>query len=320
MPIISSLYNPPSVFKNGHFSTIYAATMRTVTDITQQRERITLSDGDFIDLDWSFSKTKTTQLIIIFHGLEGSAKRPYILGTAKVFNEYGIDACAVNLRSCSGEQNTLFKSYHSGATSDVEEIIQHILSTKNYTQIILKGFSLGGNLVLKYLGEQQKLSSKIVCGIAVSVPCFLYGSMLELHKPKNIIYNKRFKKDLIDKLKEKIKQHPIEGEKINIQLIKTLKDFDDYYTSKAHGFKDALDYYTKSSSLQYLKNISIPTLIINAKNDTFLSKECYPTKQAKENPHLFLEIPKYGGHVGFFDKNNIYYTEKRALEFVKSVI
>jgi hypothetical protein len=171
-------------------------------------------------------------------------------------------------------------------------------------------------MVLKYLGEGHTIPSEIKAAIAVSVPCYLDGSSLELHKFKNVLYHNRFRKHLVDKLKQKQIQYPENILVKEIISIRTLKDFDDAYTSKAHGFKDASDYYKQSSSLQFLKNISIPTLLINAKNDSFLSPECYPIQEAKNNSKLFLELPKYGGHVGFIDKNNRYYNEKRALEFI----
>ncbi|MGM5471116.1 YheT family hydrolase [Flavobacteriaceae bacterium LMO-SS05] len=316
MSILDSTYKAPYLFRKGFVSTVYSGLFRRVHGVVHQRERITLSDGDFLDLDWSHSKEKTNKLIILLHGLEGHSKRPYITGTAKLFNENGIDAVAVNFRGCSGEPNLKYRSYHSGATEDLEEVIQYIISTKEYPQIYIKGFSLGGNIALKYVGECNPIPSQIKGAIAVSVPCNLQGSSTELHKLKNKPYHDRFKRYLVGKLKQKQQQFFDEISTVDIESIKTLKDFDDVYTSKAHGFKDALDYYQQSSCLQYLQNIKIPTLVINALNDSFLSPECYPVKEAKHNPNLFLEMPKHGGHVGFIDKKNVYYNENRALEFV----
>jgi predicted alpha/beta-fold hydrolase len=316
MPIIQPTYKPSFYFKNGFVSTVYSGLARRVKGVLQERERITLSDGDFLDLDWSFAKQKTNRLIIAFHGMEGNAQRPYMLGTAKYFNENDIDAICVNFRSCSGEQNLKYRTYHSGATEDLEDIIQHIISTKHYSEIYLKGFSLGGNIILKYLGERDSMPLQIKAAIAVSVPCDLNGSCIELHEYKNILYHDRFKRHLVNKLKEKKKFFPNKLNDSVISSIKTLKDFDEIYTSKAHGFIDALDYYEKNSCLQFLHNIKIPTLIINALNDSFLSPECFPIKDAKINANLFLEMPNYGGHVGFIGKQNVYYNEYRSLEFV----
>ncbi len=319
MPIISSKYNPPHLFKNGHFSTIYSGLVRQINNIEPKRERINLPDGDFLDVDWCYSPQKTNRLIIVLHGLEGNSQRPYVQGTAKYFNENGFDALLVNFRSCSGEPNILFRSYHSGATEDLEAVIDYVISNYSYQTIIIKGFSLGGNVTLKYLGEREYIPEQIKAGIAISVPCFLYGSMLELHTFKNVLYAKRFKKHLLEKLKEKKQRFPHLVSDKDFNNIKTLKDFDDFYTSKAHGFKDALDYYDKCSCLQFLNSIKTPAYILNAKNDSFLSQECFPVKIAEEHKYIHLEITDYGGHVGFYDQKNIYYNEKRSVEFVKSL-
>jgi predicted alpha/beta-fold hydrolase len=316
MPILDSTYKVPYFFKNGFVSTVYSGLIRSVNGVMQERERMTLSDGDFLDLDWSYSKDKSNKLIILLHGLEGNGQRPYITGTAKWFNENNIDAVAVNFRGCSGETNLKYRSYHSGETKDLEDLIDYILKTKSYSDIYIKGISLGANVTLKYLGERDNVPSHIKAAIAISVPCSLYGSCLELHKFKNVLFHENFKRFLVHRLKIKQVQFPEIISISEINNIKTLKDFDDVYTSKAHGFKDALDYYKKSSSLQFLKNIKVPTLIINALNDSFLSHDCYPVKDAKNNPNLYLEMPKNGGHVGFVDKKNIYYNERRALDFI----
>ena len=317
MPIVESQYKAPYLFKNGFISTVYSGLVRRVNEISQKRERIVLSDGDFLDLDWSYAKNVTRKIIILLHGLEGNAQRPYITGTAKLFNKNNIDAVAVNFRGCSGEPNLKYRSYHSGATEDLKDVIQHILEHKNYSNIYIKGISLGANLMLKYLGEEKFIPKEIKAGIAVSVPCHLYGSCQELHTLKNKPYHDRFRSHLISRLKLKQKQHPDILKLEDIKSIKTLIDFDNVYTSKAHGFKDALDYYTKSSSLQFLPSIKTPTLILNALNDSFLSSECYPIRASKNNDYLFLEMPKHGGHSGFILSGNFYYNEKRALEFVE---
>ncbi|WP_420320697.1 YheT family hydrolase [Flagellimonas sp.] len=317
MPLISSDYSPPQFYKSGHLSTIYCGLFRRVNGLVQNRERLTLSDGDFLDLDWSKSSLKTQKLVVLLHGLEGDAHRPYITGSAKLFNQNGFDACALNFRGCSGEPNLLYRSYHSGATEDLKEVLQHILSTKQYSEIYLKGFSLGGNLALKYLGEGNDIPKEIKAAVAVSVPCSLKDSCDQLLSNNNLLYARRFKRHLISKLRQKQPLFPNLISNSDIKAIKTLKDFDDIYTSRAHNFKNALDYYAKCSSLQFLPNITVPSLIINAKNDSFLGMECYPIAEAEKNKKLYLEIPKYGGHVGFWGKQNITYTEQRSLNFLK---
>jgi len=315
MPVIESSYKPSFLFKKGFVSTVYSGLFRKVL-LHQKRERITLNDGDFMDLDWSYSNVKTNKLIILLHGLEGHAQRPYMTGAAKLFNNNGIDAVGVNFRGCSGDNNLKFRSYHSGVTEDLEAVVNHVISQKQYSEIYLKGISLGANVILKYLGERDDVPLQIKSAIAVSVPCYLSGSAKELHTFKNKLYHDRFLKHLLQRLKIKQKSFPNLLSEAELKSIKTLSDFDNVYTSKAHGFKNASHYYETCSSLQFLENIKVPTLIINALNDSFLSPECYPVKAAKNNAHLYLEMPKYGGHAGFVDKKNIYYNEKRALEFV----
>ncbi len=315
MPIVSSNYNPPHIFKNGHLSTIYAGLFRKVNDLVQKRERINLPDGDFLDLDWSFSLQPSKKVTVLLHGLEGNAQRAYIKGSAKALTNNGYDVCAINLRGCSGEPNSTYRSYHSGATEDLKAVLQHILEQKDYTEVYLKGFSLGGNLLLKYLGEGNTVPTELKGAVAVSVPCRLDDSLYQLLSFKNIAYAARFKKNLVGKLKSKQELFPSRISDSDIQKIKTLKDFDDVYTSRAHGFKDAMDYYTQCSSRQFLPNITIPVLLINAQNDSFLGEVCYPIEEAKHSKHLYLEVPKYGGHVGFYGADNFTYTERRAVSF-----
>jgi uncharacterized protein len=317
MPVIDSTYKPPFFFRNGFVATVYSGLFRKVKNLKQERERILLSDGDFLDLDWSYSKEKADKIILCFHGLEGHGQRPYVTGAAKLFNANGMDAICVNFRGCSGEDNLKYRSYHSGSTEDLEDIIKHVLASNRYSEIYLYGVSLGGNLILKYLGEREDVPSEIKSAIAISVPTDLEGSCKELHKLKNKAFSVRFLNHLKRKLISKMNNYPNDLTEEAYGSIRSLRDFDDIYTSKAHGFINASDYYKKCSCKQFLPNIKIPTLIINALNDSFLSPECYPVREAKNNPNLYLQMPKYGGHSGFIDKKNIYYNEKQAFEFVR---
>ncbi|NKI31431.1 YheT family hydrolase [Croceivirga thetidis] len=315
MPLVPSNYRPPFPFRNGHFSTIYSGVFRKVNGLTQTRERLHLPDGDFLDLDWSESVLPTKKLVILLHGLEGDAQRHYITGSAKRLNLKNYDACAVNFRGCSGEPNLLYRSYHSGATEDLIAVITHVLETKAYDSIYLKGYSLGGNLIMKYLGEGNEIPKEIKAAVTVSVPCDLKDACDQLLQSKNVLYSARFKKHLLGKLRLKQKQFPERITEEKIKGIVTLKDFDDAYTATAHGYKDAYDYYEKCSCQQFLMSINIPSLILNAKNDSFLGSKCYPYHEAEYNPKLHLEVPAFGGHVGFWGKKNISYSESRALEF-----
>lgn len=315
MPLVPSNYRPPFFFRNGHFSTIYSGVFRKIHGLSQKRERLELADGDFLDLDWSESSIPTNRVVILLHGLEGDGQRHYITGSAKKLIQNGFDTCAVNFRGCSGEPNRLYRSYHSGATEDLQVVIDHILKAKSYERIYLLGFSLGGNLSLKYVGEGNAVPDALKAVVAVSVPCDLKDACDQLLASKNVLYSARFKRYLLAKLREKQKRFPGNISDGEIRGIVTLKDFDDTYTAPAHGFKDALDYYRTCSSRQFLPAINVPTLILNAKNDSFLGDKCYPFEEARNNSNLHLEVPDFGGHVGFWRRKNISYAEERALEF-----
>jgi predicted alpha/beta-fold hydrolase len=320
MPIINnSTYQPPNrIFRNCHLNTIYASQLRKLNEIDYDRERIETKDDDFIDLDWIY-KDKS-KVMILCHGLEGNAESRYIKGMAGFFSENNWSVCAYNYRGCSGETNRQLRAYHSGATDDLELVIQQVLS-KKYSEIVLVGFSLGGNLVLKYTGENGKnIHNAIKKTVALSTPCHLESSSVEIHKPRNWIYLKRFMRKLQVKViakKEILIRNGFDYEAL--YNAKTFVEFDELFTSKAQGFKDRIDYYTKASALQFIPNIAIPTLLINAQDDSFLSPECFPIAEAKSNENFYLEMPKYGGHVGFstFSEDNIFWSEKRVLEFIQ---
>ena len=232
-----------------------------------------------------------------------------------LFNNNNVDAICVNFRGCSGELNLKYSSFHSGMTEDLEDIIKYVVSLNRYDSIFIKGISLGANILLKYLGEGNNIPIQVKAGMAVSAPCDLSGSAKALHKLINLPYQINFLWGLLKLLKQKQKQFPNIISRSQIRSIFTLNDFDEVYTSRAHGFKNAQDYYAKSSSLQFLKSIKIPVLILNALNDSFLSKDCFPYEEAKKNSSLYLETPQFGGHVGFISRKGFYYNEKRALEF-----
>lgn len=317
MPLVESTYNPPAVFRNYHISTVYSAVIRRV-QVAQERERIDLQDGDFLDLDWSFCAETSEKVLVVIHGLEGSAKRPYVTGLARYFIQHGWDVAAVNLRGCSGELNRHFRSYHAGATDDLQEVVEHILKKEKYSSMAFNGFSLGGNLMLKYLGEKREIPKQLKAAVMISVPCDLHGSLKQLQKTENFLYAKRFLNKLREHLQLRAQKFPDQLTLEEIEACDSLLDIDNLYTSKAHDFEDALDYYNKNSSRHFLENIKVPTLLINAKNDGFLSTGCYPVSIAESSKNLFLEMPEYGGHVGFIQNKKVTYNEERALDFIEA--
>lgn len=318
MPIIeNSTYQPPRFLTNGHLSTIYPSLFRKVTGVTYQRERMETPDDDFLDLDWS--RIGSGKIGIVSHGLEGDTNRGYMLGMVKALNAHGWDALAWNYRSCSGEPNRLLRSYHSGATDDLHIVAKHVIGQNCYREIALIGFSLGGNITLKYLGENgQTVDPLIKKGVAFSVPCDLARSSVELAKFSNIIYMRRFLQSLHEKVKRKKALMPDKIDDTDFHKIKDFRGFDDRYTAPFNGFRDAEDYWQQCSSRQFIPNISVPTLLVSARNDPFLSPECFPVEEAKNNPNFYIEIPAAGGHVGFtqFNGDGLFWSEKRALQFL----
>ncbi|MEX2511413.1 MAG: alpha/beta fold hydrolase [Cyclobacteriaceae bacterium] len=317
MPVIENpQYSHPHLMFNGHMQTVLPAIFRNPKRLAFDRERISTPDGDFLDLDWLSADRK--QLVIISHGLEENSQRPYMAGMAKVFFDNGFDVVNWNFRGCSGEMNKKPVFYHSGATYDLGTVVSHV--HRKYDHLYLIGFSLGGNLTLKYLGENHGTQqAKIRKAVTISVPLDLASSSQLLSSRENRLYSLNF----LISLKQKIRQKSlIFPELINakrLKVISTIIGFDDHYTAPLHGFINAEDYYQQCSSLFILEKIKIPTLILNAENDPFLSQTCYPKTLGSQMEMIYMEFPKHGGHVGFCPRSRKerYWSEKRAIEFIQ---
>ncbi|MEE4113966.1 MAG: alpha/beta fold hydrolase [Desulfobacteraceae bacterium] len=296
MPIIRpSTYRPSPLMANGHLQTILPSLLRRVNGVRYQRERIATPDDDFIDLDWS--RRGSRHLALLCHGLEGSSQATYMRGMARALNQAGWDAVAYNYRGCSGTINRRLRAYHS---------------------IGFVGFSLGGNLVLKYLGENAaSLDPERHWAAAVSVPCDLKASARQLDRAVNQVYNWRFLRTLTAKARWKAHCYPGCIDTSRLPSVRSLKDFDDVYTAPVHGFRDAEDYWRRCSALRFVNGIRIPTLLINALNDPFLAPPCFPYDAARRNDSLFLETPTSGGHVGFLPSNprEPFWHEARVVQF-----
>ena len=278
------------------------------------------SDADFIDLD--ISSVQSKKAIIAVHGLEGSSKSSYIQSLTHKANQQKYDVIAMNLRGCSGEPNWHPSSYHSGKTADLLEVIQFVEQQFSYDVIHLIGYSLGGNLTLKLMGELGENYPQILkSAVGVSAPCDLKGSSEVLDSGFNKIYQNGILKSLLKKASYKLEHFP--NLKINSDKVlkaKNFKTYDEYFTSKLNGFKDADDYYQKSSCKQFIPDIKIPSLLINALDDSFLSESCYPFQEAEKNNNFTFLTPKYGGHIGFysnFNKGTNFWLENQILGFIK---
>jgi len=310
-------YRAPYFFKNGHIQSIYPSLFRKLDDHFMVRERIDIEDGDFLDLDWCRSGSR--RLVVISHGLEGHSRRPYIVGMAKAVVDNGWDALAWNFRSCGGSMNRHLRFYHSGATEDLHRVVNFAVESGDYDEVALIGFSMGGNLSLVYLGDKNvPLHPKVKKAIVYSVPCDLSASAEQLAQPQNRIYMSRFLKELKAKMLAKEKLFPDLLDLTGYEDIKSFRQFDDRYTAPIHGFRNADHYWDHCSSRRYIRNINVPTLIVNAKDDPFLASACYPHDEVDSNLNVKLETPETGGHVGFvsFNKNNLYWSEQRAIAFL----
>lgn len=317
MPVVPfDTYQPSLLFKHAHFNTIYPAVFRKMNSPFKNRIRLDTLDSDFIDLDLIQNGNKN--LVILCHGLEGSSESQYIKSIASLVEKNGSDVIALNFRSCSGENNKLARSYHSGETKDLELVIQHY--QEEYDDIALVGYSLGGNVVLKYLGKNSKdVHPKISKAVAVSTPCQLDAASKKIMQAENRIYEKRFLQTLFEKVKAKAKIFPEQFDLRLIQKTKTLWDFDEHFTAKVHGFDSAQDYYHKSSSKQFLAGIRIPVLILSALDDPFLAPACFPFEEANKSKEVFFLPTKYGGHVGFSALLKKYYwSDISILRFLKN--
>lgn len=318
MPILTSDFNPSLPFKSAHFNTMYRPLFMKDT-IKYKRKRITTWDADFIDLDFSCIGSKT--LVLLIHGLEGSAQSNYMITTSNHLNKTGFDTVCMNLRSCSGEDNLILETYHSGKTDDVAFIIKHLTTHYEYENIIIVGFSLGGNLTLKYLGEYDTIPSKVKGGIAVSVPIDLTSSQAELLKLKNKIYLNEFLKTLKLKILEKAEKFPdFELKKELLFKATKFRHLEKQYTVPVFGFESSEDYWIKASAKPYIPKIKVPSLLINSLDDSFLSKECYPFAEAKNSTNFHLLTPNYGGHVGFissFNDKEGKWLEKNITRFIE---
>lgn len=323
MPIIESRFAPKKwLFRNTHISTIYASLIRRwIPQVDFQRERLELADGDFLDLDWS--KKGSKKLVIVLAGLEGKSRSMYARSAITHFNNQGWDALGLNYRGCSGEPNRLLRGYHMGASDDVKVTVEHAIKKHGYEEIVLLGYSLGGNLALKYAGEESKqLPKQVKSAIVVSAPMDLQASEERMNSWYNWHYVKWFMLTLNWKANRKKRQFRT--------ALKSYKGFfmsgnfiyfDTHFTAPANGFATVEAYWEKSSCRPHLSKINIPTLIIAAENDSFLSEHCYPIEAVKTNPNLFLEMPKTGGHCAFIRSFNeqVWWMEERAFEFVKSL-
>lgn len=318
--IQNSTYQAPSWLPGGHIQTMYPAMFRKLAPIASRVERLELMDGDFIDLEWS--EQGGTRLAILSHGLEADMHAGYVRGMALALLRRGWDVLRWNFRGCGGMPNRLLRMYHSGATEDLRAVVSHAVGCHSARLIDLIGFSLGGNLVLKYLGERpEEVPLRVGGAVAFSVPCDLACSSRQLARFSNRLYMERFLMSLRAKIRAKHRMFPGQLNPSGLDAVRTFQEFDDRFTAPIHGFRDAEEYWARNSSRPFLPFITHPTLLINAANDPFLGHDCYPREEAAGSEFFHFESPAEGGHVGFPTHSNRgeYWSESRAAEFLLTI-
>ena len=295
MSLIESQFCPPWYLRNCHVQTILPALATGGARPDLRRERLELSDGDFLDLDWLESGHH--RLAILCSGLEGNTRDPGMLRLARDFQVAGWDVLSWNYRGCSGVPNRLVRSYHSGATEDLAAVV----ARAGERPLALVGCSLGGNLVLKYLGEAPP-PTKILAATAISATVDLASTARALdRKIANRFYLKRLIASLCQKVRVKSAAMPGKFSVDGLADLHGFEHFDDRFTAPMHGFLNADDYWTRCSARQFLHAITVPTLLLSAKDDPFLTPDSFPFSEAANNPRLTLEVPEHGGHLGFLD-------------------
>lgn len=323
--LIKTTFKPAWWLKNHHCQTLYPSLLRKTASPLLRRERLITADNDFLDIDWCGEGDKP--LVILLHGLTGSSQSSYIKGLQAELFAQQFRSVALNFRGCSGESNHVARCYHSGDTEDIDFLYQTLRTREPDTAIAVIGFSLGGNVLLKWLGEQgDKLS--LFAAVAVSVPLVLGTCASKLDHGFSKLYRAKLLRELKIYIRNKQLHleklgHQQEAEKIaqlgDLSDINSFWQYDERIVAKLHGFKSADDYYHRSSSRQFLKNIAVPTLVIQAIDDPFMTAEVLPhAEELSKNVHL--EITPAGGHVGFISGKNpfkpLYWLEKRIPEFL----
>lgn len=316
----SESFVPPALQFSGHLQTIVPGLMRRVHGVQYVRERIATPDDDFLDLDWI--RKGHRRLVVLTHGLEGSSERQYMRGMAKLFSQNNWDVLAWNCRSCSGEMNRAFRLYHHGDIEDIGTVINHALQGNAYNQLVLIGFSMGGNITMKYMGVKGADAPLQVKGaVTFSAPADLEHGSLMLDNWDNALYRVRFRRSIIAKVQVKATRFPGTIDLSKLKSVQKWRDFDEYFSAPMCGYRSADEFYHNSSAKNFVGNTKRPTLLISALNDPILSPECFPIDLAKTHPYFHLEMPTSGGHCGFMMHNDTEFawSEYRALQFCETL-
>jgi predicted alpha/beta-fold hydrolase len=300
-PLCARPYKAPGWLRGGHAQTIYPYFLERPV-VVYRRERWELDDGDFIDIDW-LDNVSDAPLVVLFHGLEGNSYSHYALSIMALLRQLGWRGAVVHFRGCSGSPNRLERAYHAGDSSEIDFVLRRISEQSKRAgfrlPIYAVGVSLGGNALLKWLGEQGRHACQLLDGVAaVSVPLDLAAAGRALASGFNLLYTRHFLDTLKRKALDKLERFPSLFDSSALVSCSTLYEFDNLVTAPLHGFRDTEDYWKKSSSKPWLGHIEVPTLVINALNDPFMPASVLP-RPRDVSPAVVLEFPQEGGHAGF---------------------
>lgn len=293
------MFTSPAWLPGGHAQTIFPLTRRGEVP-NYRRERIATPDGDFIDLDWLASPlNEKAPLVVLFHGLEGSSRSHYARSLMRKLDALAWRGVVVHFRGCSGPPNRLLRAYHSGDSDEVEWLLHWLKAHAGNARFFAVGVSLGGNALLKYLGEREHQASTILdAAAAVCPPLDLMRSGHALGKGFNLVYTRHFLATLRQKALDKANRFPGQLDIEKIRKAGTLYDFDDAYTAPAHGFLGVEDYWQRASSRPWVGGVRVPTLLVVARNDPFVPESAWPDPESLSRQIVF-DNPETGGHVGF---------------------
>lgn len=311
-------YQAPWWLPGGHLQTIYASRFTHTPEINYRRERWELDDGDFIDTDWIDGDAQAP-LLVLFHGLEGSAQSPYALSLMAALQARGWRGVVIHFRGCSGEPNRLPRAYHAGDSAEIDNLLRRAKNQSPHAPLYAVGVSLGGNALLKWLGEQGSAAQHVTeKAVAVSAPLALAATGHALSEGFNLIYANHFLGTLKQKALQKLERYPTLYAREAVLALDTIYGFDDIVTAPLHGFDGAEDYWVKASSKPGLKQIDVPTLLINARNDPFLPANFLPDAE-QVSKQVTLEFPETGGHAGFVSgpfPGHLDWLPERILDFL----
>jgi len=293
--IKASPFRPAWWLPGPHMQTLYPSLFRRRVPPPLVRERLELPDGDFLDLDWT--TVTGGMVVLVLHGLEGSLESHYASGIIAALSHNGFTAVLMYFRNCSGTPNRLPRTYHSGETGDLAHVVRHIRMRYPGIPVAAVGYSLGGNVLLKWLGEQGS-AAPLATAVAISVPFDLNACAVKLENGISRIYQHHLIKKLRKAVISKARIHPPPFPLERLGELQTFRQFDDAITAPLHGFRDVDDYYSKSSSRRFIRDIRIPTLIIHAADDPFIPAAAIPA-DGDLSPAVTLELSRHGGHVGF---------------------